>query len=507
MGVNFTKRAPLRATGKPDFRPIMSVAPEQEPAAIEPPKPGKPAETRPAPSDHRHRLAWIAAGAVLAVASVGVAYHYWSREAAHPIYRLAAVTRGPVTAAVIASGTINPVITVQVGSQVSGQIKELLADFNTEVTKGQLIARIDPDIFETRLAQAEADLAVAKAGVTMQRAALDRAEADLESAQSNLTGAHAQIAKSQAALVDATRDYDRKRKLSETGAASLSDRDKAEAVFNQAQAQHESDEAQERSLAAAIRSSQAQLRTAQANVETAQAQVALKDAARRAAQVDLDHTYIRAPVDGTVVLRNVDVGQTVAASLQAPVLFTIAQDLRAMQVDASIDEADVGAMRLGQKVGFTVDAYPGRTFEGEVLQIRKSPQVVQNVVTYDVVVSAPNPDLLLLPGLTANVRVVTAERTGVLQIPNSALRYGQAQAAKAAVGAAAPPAGTVQVYTVGPDGTPQPVTVKLGISDGNATEMVEGSLNEGQQLVIGEVPPGGAKSNNSLPGFGAGPRM
>ena len=230
-------------------------------------------------------------------------------------------------------------------------------------------------------------------------------------------------------------------------------------------------------------------------------------AAMEQAQVDLGRTVIKAPIDGVVVARNVDVGQTVAASLQAPVLFTIAQDLRAMQVDASIDEADVGAMQVGQKVGFTVDAYPGRTFEGEVLQIRKSPQVVQNVVTYDVVVSAPNPDLALLPGLTANVRVVTAERTGVLQIPNSALRYGQAQAAKAAVGAAALPAGTVQVYSLGSDGTPQPVAVKLGISDGNVTEMVEGPLTEGQQLVIGEVPAGGAKSTNSLPGFGAGPRM
>lgn len=481
----------------------MSVAPDQEPTGIEPPQPQPAPEERPGSRERRHRLAWIAVGAVLAIAGAGIAVRYWTGPAAQPVYRLAPVTRGAITATVIASGTVNPVITVQVGSQVSGQIKELFADFNTEVTKGQLIARIDPDIFETRVAQGEADLAVAKAGVTMQRAAVDRAEADRESAQSNLVAARAQIVKSQAALVDATRDYDRKRRLAETGAASIAVRDTAEAVFAQAQAQHGADQAQELSLEAAVRSAGAQIRTAQANVETAEAQVVVKEAALRAAQVDLDHTYIRAPVDGTVVLRNVDVGQTVAASLQAPVLFTIAQDLRAMQVDSSIDEADVGAIRVGQKVTFTVDAYPGRTFEGEVLQIRKSPQVVQNVVTYDVVVSAPNPDLLLLPGLTANVRVVTAQKDGSLLVPNSALRYGQIQTAKTA----ATPAGVTQVYALGPDGTPQPIAVKLGITDGNVTEAVEGALKEGQQLIIGEIPPGAAKYGTSLPGFGAGPRM
>ena len=478
----------------------MSVAPNQEPSPTEsPPRP--PAE-RGAASDHRHRLAWIAAGAVLAVAGVAAAYHYWSREAAQPVYRLAAVTRGPVTATVIATGTVNPVILVQVGSQISGQIKELLADFNTEVTKGQLIARIDPDIFETHLAQAEADVAVAKAGVTMQHAALDRAIADRESAQSALVAARAQVVKSQAGLVDATRDYDRKRRLAETGAGTASDRDKAEAAFKQADAQHESDLAQEQSQAAALRSAEAQVRTAQANLETAEAQVAVKDAARRTAQVDLDHTYIRAPVDGTVVLRNVDVGQTVAASLQAPVLFTIAQDLRAMQVDSSIDEADVGSVRVGQKVGFTVDAYPGRTFEGEVLQIRKSPQVIQNVVTYDVVVSAPNPDLLLLPGLTANVRAVTAQRDKALLVPNAALRFAQAQAAK---NGSAPP-GTPQVYILGADGRPQPAPLKIGITDNSVTEVTEGALQEGQQVIVGESPQAAA-STAALPGFGARPRF
>ena len=449
----------------------------------------------------RRRVVWVGLVTISIVAAVWLGYRHWVAPSAGPSYRLGTVTRGPVTATVVASGTVNAVITVQVGSQVSGQIKELDADFNSEVTKGQLIARIDPDTFETRLAQAQADVAVAKASVSMQRASVERAQADLESARSNHVSAGAQIAKAKAALVDATRDYDRKLKLSQTGAGTLADRDKAQATFDQAQAELGSTQALELSQSAAIRSAEAQVRTAEANVETAQAQVAQKEAAERAAQVDLDHTYIRAPVDGTVILRNVDVGQTVAASLQAPVLFTIAQDLRAMQVDASIDEADVGAIKDGQKVFFTVDAQPDITFEGNVVQVRKAPQVVQNVVTYDVVISAPNPDLLLLPGLTANVRVITAKSDNALLVPNSALRYGQMQTAKNGSSASGP-----QVYILDAAGAAKPVAVKLGLTDGTVTEIADGSLAEGQQVVTGEIPQGGTSSGMSLPGFG-GPRM
>jgi HlyD family secretion protein len=486
----------------------MSVAHEQQqnqrdlaPAPAPPPgdivaEQGSPLLLRP-----RRRLAWIGLALGLAALAAGLGYYYWLRHAAAPTYRLGTVARGPVTASVLASGTVNPVITVQVGSQVSGRIRDLYADFNTEVQQGQLVARIDPDIFETHVDQAQADVSVARAAVSTQQAALERARADLESARSNLAAARAQTVKARAALADAKRDYDRKRELAEKGASAIALRDTAEAVYDQAKAQLATAEAQALSQEAAIRSAEAQVRTAEANVEAAQAQVQQKEAALRAAQVDLDHTYIRAPVDGTVVLRNVDVGQTVAASLQAPVLFTIARDLRAMQVDTSADEADVGAIKLGQHAVFTVDAYPGRTFEGDVLQIRKAPQVVQNVVTYDVVVSAPNPDLLLLPGLTASVRVTTAHRDDALLVPNAALRYGQLQAAKAA-GPAGP-----RVFTIGPDGEPRSVSVKLGISDGNVTEIVEGPLQTGQQVIIGEVPASAARPASSLPGFGAAPRF
>jgi HlyD family secretion protein len=486
----------------------MSVAHEQQqnqrdlpqaPAAR--PDEGAAEDVRARPRARRH-LVWIGVAVALGALAAGLGYRYWLQPAAAPTYRFAPVTRGPVTASVLASGTVNPVITVQVGSQVSGRIRDLYADFNTEVKKGQLIARIDPDIFQTHVDQAQADVAAARADVLTQQAALERARADLESARSSLAAAQAQTVKARSAVTDAKRDYDRKRELAEKGAGAIAQRDTAQAAYDQAKAQLATAQAQALAQDAAIRAGEAQVRTAEANVVAAQAQVQQKEAALRAAQVDLDHTFIRAPVDGTVVLRNVDVGQTVAASLQAPVLFTIAQDLRAMQVDTSVDEADVGAIRVGQHATFTVDAYPGRTFEGDVLQIRKAPQVVQNVVTYDVVVSAPNPEVLLLPGLTANVRIVTAERDDALLVPNAALRYGQLQAAKGAEAAGGP-----RVFVIGPNGNPQPVGVRLGISDGNVTEIVEGPLQSGQRVIIGEAPANEAKGATSLPGFGASPRF
>src|SRR5437762_153310 len=256
---------------------------------------------------------------VAAVVGGGVwAYLYSQSIGNAPKYRLAKVERGPLTAAVSATGNLNAVITVQVGSQVSGQIKELLVDFNSVVKKGQVVARIDPEIFEAKVNQAQA--------------AHDSAVAQLESAR-----------------------------------------------------------AHDQALASAIQSAIAQLRVAEAMLASARAQVEQKIAALKQSQLDLDHTTITAPVDGVVVSRQVDVGQTVAASLQAPVLFTIAQDLTQMQVETSVDEADIGRIKLDDRATFTVDAFPGETFTGAVNQIRKAAQVVQNVVTYTVVVAVPNP--------------------------------------------------------------------------------------------------------------------
>jgi HlyD family secretion protein len=347
--------------------------------------------------------------AVLATAAGGYAWLGRSGET-QPRYRTAKVERGPILAVVAASGTLNAVTTVQVGSQVSGQIKEILADFNTAVKKDQIIARIDPSSFELRVSQARADLDAARSAVAVQRSALAAQQA--ESARLRVN------------LLDAERDYLRKKTLVEKNFISPAERDKAKTLFDATREQ--------------LRAAQAQSKVSEAQVDAALAAVKQREALLHQAQVDLEKTIIRAPVDGTVILRNVDAGQTVAASLQAPVLFTIAQDLHDMQVEAAIDEADVGRLRVAQRATFTVDAFPRRGFEGEIRQIRKSPQNVQNVISYTVVISAANPDLALLPGMTANVRVEVERRDDVLKVANAALRFQPPDAT--ATPATAPPA-------------------------------------------------------------------
>ena len=300
-----------------------------------------------------------------------------------------------MAAAVVASGTLNAVTTVQVGSQISGQVKDIYADFNTSVKKDQVIARIDPATFELRVNQARADLDAAQSAVAVARAG--------QAAQ------QAELGRINVMLHDARRDFERKRMLVDKNFISGAELDKARTVLDTTREQQKAIEAQQE--------------VSRAQVRSALAAVKQRESLLRQAQVDLERTVIRAPVDGTVILRNVDAGQTVAASLQAPVLFTIARDLRDMQVEAAIDEADVGRLRVGLAATFAVDAFPRRSFAGEIVQIRKSPQNVQNVVSYTVVISAANPDMALLPGMTANVRVVVDSRASALKLPNAALRF------------------------------------------------------------------------------------
>ncbi len=307
-------------------------------------------------------------GTLLVALLVGGGWYWWSnRQADAPTYRTAKVERGPITATVSSTGTLNPVTSVQVGTQVSGQIQQLFVDFNSPVKKGELIARIDPETFTYRVRQAEADL---------------------ESARSS-------VGRAQVAQVIADRDLKRTRELVARNFVSPAELDRAQSTFDLAVAE---------------------VRTAQAVVQQRAAQVAT-------ARVDLSRTEIRAPVDGVVIKRSVDVGQTVAASLQAPELFVIAKDLRDMQVDTSVDEADVGRIKIGLRATFTVDAFPGRQFSGEVRSVRKAAQSVQNVVTYIAIISANNERGELLPGMTANVRIVTDTRDSVLKVPNAALRF------------------------------------------------------------------------------------
>lgn len=400
---------------------------------------------------------------ILGVVAVltGMAYAVWQFrfvDGGAPSYKFAAVESGPITASVAATGTLNPVVAVQVSSQISGQIREVHVDFNSTVKAGQLIAQLAPETYQHRVRQAEADLEAARATVAVQQAELYRATAN---------------------LADVERDHARKQSLAAKNFISPAELDKALTALEAARAQLRVVEAQARNSAALVRQRDAQLGQA---------------------QVDLGRTEIRAPVDGIVVKKSIEPGQTVAASLQAPEMFVIARNLADMQVETAIDEADVGRLKVGQEATFTVDAFPGKRFKGQVKQVRKAAQVVSNVVTYIVVVSAENPDLILLPGMTANVRIVTAQKEQVLKVANAALRFRPPNSdEKSAAAGRQPPGGTGtgggmgrargggggKLWVPGNDGQPMPIEVKTGINDGNQTELIDSDLAAGREVIVG----------------------
>lgn len=358
------------------------------------------------------RTAWIIA-ALLVLASVAGWWWLQRSDASASIYRTAKIVRGALQAAVSATGTVTPVTQVQVSSQVSGQIRDLFVDFNSEVKQGQLIAQLDPQTFEYRVRQAEADVEASRASVL--------------TAQANVQSALAQLSRARVDLADAQRDLDRKQDLLARNFISPAEIDTARSKVD--------------ALTEATKAADAQVAVARAQAGNAEATVRQRQAQLSQARVDLGRTDIRSPVDGIVIKRSIEIGQTVAASLQAPELFVIARNLQDMQVEAAIDEADVGRLRPSLPTTFTVDAFPRRGFSGEIVQIRKSPVNVQNVVSYTVVISARNPDLALLPGMTANVRIVVEQRDNALKVPNAALRFRPAGAAEPAPAAAAPQPG------------------------------------------------------------------
>jgi HlyD family secretion protein len=523
--------------------------------------------TIPAPS-------WRRIGVPLLVAAVvGVAaYAAWRAfgpSTSAPDFRMAKIERGNITSVVSASGTLNAVTTVLVGSQISGQIKELKVDFNSAVKQGDLLARIDPETYEIRVRQAEADLEAARTSMLQK--------------QSDAAAQRSQALRARITYDDAKRDLERKQTLVEKGFISGADLEKARFL--------------EQGLNEAIRTADAQTKSAEAQIANAAAVIKQREAALAAARNDLAKTAITAPVDGIVISRQIDAGQTVAASLNTPTLFTIARDLRDMQVEVAIDESDIGKLKPEQRVTFTVDAFAGRTFEGRVRQIRKAAQTVQNVVTYTVVVETPNANLLLVPGMTANVRIIAESRDNVLKVPNAALRWrpAGATAAKddaAPAAAAAGPAGggdaqarrqklvadlkldasqqarldeifselrgkmaelrevpeadrrvrgdrlradvrqkinsmlnadqqkiyaeivaaetgraavgSGRVFVAAPDGKPTEVRLRLGLTDGNATEVVSGEAKEGTEVIVGTVNAG--TTAKSAPAGGA-PRL
>ncbi len=355
---------------------------------------------------------------------LAIGAYYWNgQENTEVGYRLAKIERGNIIKSVSASGELNAVVTVEVGSEISGQISELTVDFNSDVKAGQVIARIDPESFEARVKQAEAELAVAKASVATKQAAVAQAQANQANASSVLAAAGADVARTKVNAADLKQEFGRKQALRKKGVVAVSAVDKARASWQAAAAQVNAAKSQLLAQRSTVEARKAQVKMAEAEVLHASAQVDQKAAALNIAKVNLNNTFIRSPVDGVVIGRDVDVGQTVAASLQAPILFTIAQDLRKMQVETNIDEADIGQIRPGQTATFGVDSFPGQEFKGIVNQVRKKPQTVQNVVTYTVVIAANNADLKLLPGMTANVQVQVSDRRNVLKLPNRSLRF------------------------------------------------------------------------------------
>jgi HlyD family secretion protein len=399
-----------------------------------------------------------------------------------PQYFTEKVQKGDIQNVVQATGTINAVTSVQVGSQVSGTIQTLYADFNSHVTKDQVVARIEPSLFQGALLQAKADVA---------------------DAQANLVAAKANLAKAQAAAVQAKQDYDRNQALADAGVIPAQQLDAAKATWQ---------------------TDDAAVGAAKAQVTQAAAQAQQKSAALTVAQTNLDHTIIRSPIDGTVIARSVDVGQTVAASLQAPTLFTIAQDLTKMQVYVATDESDVGAIHAGQAVNFKVDAFPTQSFNGKVSAVRLNATTVQNVVTYTTIVDFDNPELKLFPGMTAYVNIPVATASDVLKVPNGALRYtpdltvqqlnALYQGAGIAPGAgrgrkggqSQDQASTAVVWKLDGNKQIEPVQVRLGITDHTATEIaqvIKGSLNHGDVLVTGAASATKpAASTKSAPGMG-----
>lgn len=375
------------------------------------------------------RRLYLAVGVLIVLLAAGAAWWNASRNVAVH-YATAPVTRGAVARTVTATGTINPVLTIIVGTYVSGVIQELYCDYNTKVKKGQICAKIDPRPYQTIVDQDKAILAVAKAQLEKDRANLEYAT--VNSARTALLVQQKSIA------LDAA--------------------DQAKSVYHQAQAQVMVDEA---------------------TIQQREAELA-------GALVNLGYTEIISPVDGTVVSRNVTMGQTVAASLQTPTLFLIASDLTQMQVDTNVSESDIGGIKVDNPATFTVDAYPGRPFEGGVMQVRQAPQTIQNVVTYDVVIGVGNPNLLLKPGMTATTRIITARRDNVVRVPDQALRYvpaGVAASAPKQSRGAEERQGEVWVLA---GGKPVSVAVTLGLDDDSFAEIVGGNLKPDDRVILSE---------------------
>lgn len=397
------------------------------------------------------------------------------------------IDRGRIATLVKATGTVNPTYKVDISSQLSGRMAEVLVGFNDFVKAGQPLGRIDPEIFTAKVNEFRAALKIAEAGVQVQQAMLERARAALITAQMARNMTEANRVGLKAKIDEIKRQLNRKLALVRADIVSKAD-------LTQTQAQHDVNAAEAMAMAEeakikgeAVVIAEAEIRMAEANLKNAQAIVEQKQAALEQAELDLARTELRAPIDGVIIKRDVNPGQTVAVSLEAKTLFQIANDLREMEVHGKIDEADIGRLKPGQKVIFIVDAHPSRSFIGQVKQVRIAPEMVQNVVTYTAVITAPNPELLLLPGMTASMSILIDESDEVLKVPNQALRYrpkGEKLAPEN------PNNGSAKVWVLGKDGRPMAVPVAIGRSDDKSTEVQSGELSEHQQVIVGTATAG-----------------
>ncbi len=516
---------------------------------------------------------------------ISLGFYFWGNQASAAEYLTARVERGNLRNTVTATGTLQAVTTVQVGSQVSGTIAALYADFNSVVKKGQVIAQLDSAVSTAQLDQSRANLQQARASLQQARASVANSQAGVTDArarelaaknaaqgeQASVISARANLAVLKAQLDDALSFLRQQESLVQAGVIAKRDLETAqtshkaaEAKYKQAEAQLSQAQISQHSAASAgvaqsqaqMKQSEAQVQQAQAQVQQAQAQVQQAEAALRLAEVNLTHTTIVSPIDGVVVSRDVNVGQTVAASLSAPTLFTIANDLTQMQVIANIDQADIGLVEQARSVKFNVDAFPEKEFEGKIQQIRLNPQNTQNVVTYNVVIDVSNPEQKLKPGMTANLTITIDERSNVLKVSNAALRFfpqdsqrgagargatndsgrarsrnseqqesesgagsnsgqGEAQQGRGRGRNFAPPTAPVLagqtriVWVLGQNKELQRRRITIGLTDGVSTEVVDGDLREGEMVVTGQTITSSNRTQTTqtqAPGFGGAPR-
>jgi HlyD family secretion protein len=419
------------------------------------------------------KLMLFAVGLLLLAAGIAAA----PKQNASPAYKFANIVRGKAVTKVVAAGTVQPIVSVVVSSQVSGQVTHILVDHNDEVKEGQPIALLDPELFDTRMEQARAEVEVAKDAVRIAQDEVTTAEAVVNRAIADRVKAQAETKRYAVTIGLAQQRLERKSILGKSGAASASDTEDARAAYETALAESGSAAAQVASQEIRIQEAKTQLAVARSRVAQSDAQVRRSEAALHQAEAELDRAVIRAPMNGVVIDRSVAAGQTVAASFQAPTLFTIG-DLSTVNVEIVVDEAEIGGLRVGQKVTFSVDAYPDKTFNGRITQIRKSPHIKESVVTYTVVAGATNDDLLLFPGMTAKADIITGDNPDALQVPSAALRYQPRGIRQISASHVWVPAG----------GSIRPVIVRVGVSnEGGVTEIVGGDLSEGDTVVVGET--------------------